>query len=236
MGYLMAYQKMLRAIRPLEKSIFQHPFNLGLADGTLSRQRFERFLHQDKYYLYEFSRVLKKIGQRFSDNEHQALFKNLSQGAFKTQDHLHLKYLAPIKTPHFFQPKPVSILPAVQAYVDYLHEVAEFSPIEQAVPSCIPCFYIYGELGRRMQLNGMAEDNHFHLWVASYSSKNFLNSGRLIAELANHLAKQPGVDEQMMIHAFVQSTQHEISMWDAVCTDEQASNDSAYADQMRLIK
>lgn len=232
----MVYEKMLQAMRPLRHRIFQHPFNLGLADGSLSYALFERFLHQDKYYLYEFSRVLGKIGARFPDSERQALFKKLSHDAFTTQDHLHLKYLAPTKTPGFFQPQPVMILPAIQAYVDYLHQTANEAPIAEAVASCKPCFYIYGTLGHRMKAGGIVSNNPFELWIQSYSSKNFLNSGQRMREMVNQLAAEPGVDEHKMIAAFVTSVQHEIAMWDAVYQDDLACNDRCYAPEVRFTK
>jgi thiaminase/transcriptional activator TenA len=216
---MLVFKKMINSIAHLLPQIHQHPFNKGLRKGTLPKPVFYAFLEQDKFYLYEFSNVLKKIANRSPSDHHQQLFYKLSKNAFNTQDKLHHKYLLPTGSPRFFiqnAVKPIKLLPAVSNYIHYLHQTADHGPIQLAVASCIPCFYLYSDLGLTMKNKGVGKSNPYHLWIASYSSEEFILSKDSIIKVADELAIQLGDSEQDdMVSAFVKATHFEISFWDS---------------------
>lgn len=207
---------MLRAITPLYSQIYQHPFNLGLHQGTLAKSSYTAFLLQDRIYLGEFAAVLRKIADRFpSDTQYQHIFYKLSAYIAKTEQYLHDKYLNADKTQDDF----IQMSPSVSNYTQYLHHTVERASLPEAVASCLPCFCLYSDLGSTMKKRGISETNPYRLWIESYSSKQFLLSKELIVNTACELATHQNLVEEKMIVAFKQSTLFEIAFWDSACIE-----------------
>ena len=207
------------AITPrLFAKILRHPFNIELCEGTLSIETYHRFLEQDRLYLYDFSRALKLIAHRLSNEQHQRLFNRFSEEALNTQLNLHDKYLLKRQTPRLFQSAqlPTKKVQVVLNYTDYLLTTANNAPPEVAVASLIPCFYIYSTLGLHMRPR-VGEKNPYRLWIESYSNTRFLASTQSIIQIANELGDKLGlIEKNNMIAAFVKSTEFEISFWDHI--------------------
>jgi thiaminase/transcriptional activator TenA len=49
--------ELLEAARTIWDAQVDHPFMSGIADGSLSEERFKRWVRQDYCYLIEFARV-----------------------------------------------------------------------------------------------------------------------------------------------------------------------------------
>ena len=210
---------MLAAITPNTLSkIVTHPFNVELCRGTLPAPKYRAFLEQDRLYLIGFAETLKRVAERLPNSRHQRLFHQLSEEAFKTQVNLHGKYFLTHKTPNLFQPPPLSAvkIPVVFDYTAYLHTTAKNDPIEVAVGSLIPCFFIYSHLGRCMQ-STINENNPYRRWIESYSSERFLLATQSIIQTIKELFDElPAADEEKTIAAFIKSTEFEMAFWDAI--------------------
>ncbi|MFA5960186.1 MAG: TenA family protein [Tatlockia sp.] len=214
----MIFNRMLDAVTPLLPRIYTHSFNKGLYHGTLSIDRFHNFLRQDRIYLLENAKALRATASRIENATQQQVLLSLAE-TIKQEDALHRKYLL-CGNPHTFFASPVTLLPEVQNYIDFLHEGAKHSHVSSAVARFIPCFYLYRELGMNMSDVGIT--NPYFLWIKSYSSEKFINSGDALIALGNALAHSASRDEKdKMVDAFVQSTQFELSFWDAICPEEE---------------
>lgn len=223
----MLFYKMLKQISPVMSKIYNHPFNQGLYNGNLPRTAFYDFLRQDKIYLYEFSRVLKKVAHKVEDETDKNIFLKLSYNAYKTQDNLHNKYLKPQEF-SFFKDKQdnAKILPIVQEYINFLHNIADNFPVELSIASCIPCFYIYSHLGLHMQKLGVNRENPYALWIDSYSGRNFVLSKILIIETFKKKTLNTMQLEDNIINAFKKSIDYEMTFWTHVLgNDTQHQND-----------
>lgn len=182
---------------------------------------FNVFLDQDGLYFSDFYKALKTTATRLPHERHQRLFLNLSSGAFQADVNLQRKYLPKSKSQAFFQSKERSRdkIPVIAQYTEHLLNAAHHLPVEVAVASLIPCFYLYSELGMSMRRT-VQNDNPYRLWIDSYSSDRFLRSTHEIIQIAEDLGKELGlIEEKKMIDAFVQSTQFEISFWDHFSDD-----------------
>ena len=202
----------------LFEKIHTHPFNIALGNGTLSMHTFRSFLQQDRLYLLDFSRALQRTAMRLPNPQHQGLFYQLSAEARKTQINLHNKYLLHQQTPTLFQSTqlPTSKIPVIFYYTEHLLTLATRSPVDVAVASLIPCFFIYSTLGLHMRTH-ITNRNPYRLWIESYSSDQFLLSTQSIIQIINELGGDPGCsDDQIIIAAFIKSIEFEISFWDSI--------------------
>ncbi|WP_198009821.1 thiaminase II/PqqC family protein [Legionella tunisiensis] len=74
-------------------------------------------------------------------------------------------------------------------YTDYLLDNAKHAPIEIAVVSFLPCFMIYRELGKRLDLTTCALNHPYRKWMASYSSENFIAATKTITQMTQELTE-----------------------------------------------
>lgn len=207
---------MLWSIRPLDR-VFNHPFNKQLGNGTLSLSQFCEFLGQDKLYYVDFVKALQQIANRLPDSTQRTHFQQLADKAAQAEWTLYEKYLYPL-TLHTDQPKPpipTQKIPAIAEYTVFLLATTQNAPIEVALASILPCFYLYSRLGLRMQPL-VTPDNPYQPWIATYSDPSFVQSTQTIIKLTNELGSMEPRLLHAMIRAFKRSTAFEIAFWDAV--------------------
>lgn len=201
--------------------IYTHPFNQQLANGTLSKELFKLYIEQDALYLSDFSNALNVLSQRFIDRRYAHQFKQLSREMLSAEINLHIRYLG--KKPQsmaFFNPhqrSPIKKLPVITQYTQHLFETVTTGALEEAVASCVPCFWIYHQLGRHMA-HTPVPDNPFHLWISSYSSTRFHRSTLLLMQIADELHAPVSCEtaQAKISSAFLKSLQFELQFFDAV--------------------
>lgn len=212
-----------KAVKHLMPRIYQHQFNVGLYTGKLPKETFYLFLQQDKIYLYEFSRVLKKIAHKIEDPKHQQIFFKLSNNAYRTQYHLHNKYLDHNDLKFFAKNSAENkhILPKLSHYISFLHNTVDSQHISAGVASCVACFFIYSNLGFNMQQAGICPNNPYTLWINSYSSKEFLLSNKLIIEVLGQLTYEHPTRHENAISIIQKGFICEMNFWTNVLQETQ---------------
>lgn len=215
----MPIKKMLDAVTPQTlNKIYTHPFNIELCHGTLPQKKYQAFLEQDRLYLTELAKAFSQTAARLPLHKHQHLFHQISDYVLEGQMNLHQKYLLSHKTPNLFQPAPLetSKLPVIAHYTDHLLATTKNAPIEIAITSLLPCFYIYSHLGMQMRSTVKAT-NPYRRWIDSYSSERFLLFTQLILQTLTELHREIETpDEKKLIAAFLKSTEFEIAFWDTI--------------------
>src|SRR5215216_1527906 len=129
------FEKMLFAIKPQLFRMYDHPFNRGLADGSLPRHVFNQFLRLDKKYLFALSQALAITGKRMPKTWDQQLFQELAEGTLQTQRKLHNKYLFPKSV--FFQEQSTNSV-ALNRYIYHLQDTSKNKENYEAVACLIP--------------------------------------------------------------------------------------------------
>src|SRR3954454_11929873 len=68
------------------------PFNVELADGSLSSDRFRHYIIQDAHYLVTFSQALAAAAGKADRSDHIVLFAQAAQEAIVVERALHGQY------------------------------------------------------------------------------------------------------------------------------------------------
>lgn len=193
---------------PIYQSIIHHPFNVELAQGTLSQEQFVFYMEQDAYYLGNFSRALAFIAAR-SDSSHIIHhFLNFALGALVAERELHSKFLLSNHGWDYIEPSP-----SCMAYSRYLIATAATAPLEEAVSAILPCFWIYREVGRNISLRA-AENNPYIDWINTYSSQEFSEGTEQAISILNEIAGQSSKNSLIrMQNAFEYSSLFEWHFW-----------------------
>jgi len=205
--------------------IYAHPFNQQLANGSLPGGLFKFYVEQDSLYLREFANSLTVLANRCSNPRYKQQFTQLSVDMVASELNWHRKYLDSRAGVGFFSPMfiPRKKIPIIAAYTQHLHYTTTTAPLEVAIASCIPCFWIYSELGKQMN-SRCQQNNPYHSWISSYSSQRFSSSTQAIIQTLDELAPnlQLPLQEQIM-SSFYQSAEFELRFFDAALADKPLS-------------
>ncbi len=196
---------------PIYGAINQHPFNQELMAGTLSRQKFHYYIHQDSLFLKDlsscFALIASKIQPEFATtflNEAQVAAE-YSRSMVKTFCGQDEEALGDLKLSR-----------ATQSFSSYLLSVSAVEPVEVAVAAILPCFWVYRESGLLIA-KGSVANNPYAGWIALISAKEFGEKVNNMIAIFDALAEKT-TDEirQKMLEAFSKCTMLEWHFWNDV--------------------
>lgn len=173
---------------PIYQAIFRHPFNIELLEGTLDKKRFIFYMEQDSYYLINFSRTLALIAGRAISSKTIHRFLKFSLGSLTAERELHANFL-----PSNYDCEKVEPSPACIAYTQYQIATAATAPLEVAIAAVLPCFWVYREIGRNVEMNCL-QNNPYIRWLETYSSQEFIDGTDQAISLLDELASKCSID------------------------------------------
>ncbi len=193
--------------------ILQLPFVKELADGTLSKERFEFYISQDAIYLDNYSRVLAHIASRLSSKSHSEDFMRFALDGIMVEQALHRSFIDPTKSPA--TPTPTCML-----YMNFESSKAP-GPIEVEAACVLPCFWVYQRVGREIMKKSVS-DNPYQRWIDTYADETFAISTHRAIEICDELAHRSTPEiRDMMTEAFVYASRMEWLFWDSAYNMEQ---------------
>jgi thiaminase/transcriptional activator TenA len=198
---------------PLRQAIHDLPFNTELADGSLSRARFQGYIIQDALYLGEYSRVLAIAGVKGPDAATLRAFAESALEAVSVEQALHERYLRDfgIDPARLAEAEPS---PDCLGYTSFLLATAYHDPWEVLVAALLPCFWVYWDVGSAIAQRA-APANPYRAWIDTYADQGFGAAVRMVIGIADRAASAatPATIARMMT-AFIRSTQYEWLFWD----------------------
>lgn len=194
---------------PIYQQIITHPFNIELANGTLTHERFVFYMVQDSYYLMGFSKALALIAGRANSSRIINDFLHFALGALIVERELHAKFLPPNYNWDNCEPT-LSCL----AYTQFLIATSAIASLEEAVAAVLPCFWIYREVGLDIAKKTV-KNNPYVEWIDTYSSPEFADVTEKAINLLNEMAQDAAPKLlAAMEKAFKTSTLLEWHFWD----------------------
>lgn len=197
------------AITPVFEKILEHPFLKGLMSGTLDREKFLFYLNQDALYLDDFGKVLAGIAVKSPDRGHVEDFLKFAGDTIAVERELHRSYLGSVDSAA--RPSPTCLL-----YTSYMHRQLALAPLEVAVASVLPCFWVYQAVGDFLLSQTPVPKNPYQSWIDTYGGEEYGQAVTKAISIANELAGKttPSVRGEMT-HAFVLGTRMEWMFWDS---------------------
>ncbi len=210
-----AFSKQLsRRSERIWRAIESHAFLRELHAGTLPMNRFTYFILQDYVYLLDFAQVLCHGGARSPDLETLELFCRHALGAVEVERSFHASFGKTIGLSRK-QLDAVPKGPVTQAYIGHLQSVARGGSLGELVGAVLPCYWIYGEVGRRLYRNRPRKPKIYREWIETYASESFWKPVREQIQLMDKLgaAASTGERKRMADH-FVLSSRYEYMFWE----------------------
>lgn len=203
-----------RQVEPVRRAIDQLPFVVGLADGTLSVDRFTYYLAQDAHYLGAYARILASCAAQAPDAAQLTFWAGGAQRAVAVEGALHRSHLAGVP--------PTEPSPTCVAYTSYLASLAGAGSYPALVAGVLPCFWIYQDVGERLVATVACDDGHRYAdWVATYADPTFAAATHQAKALADALADEAEPATRRRMHdAFRTASRFELLFWDAAWRQE----------------
>jgi thiaminase/transcriptional activator TenA len=201
------------AMAPIYEAILRHPFLTGLTDGTLPRAAFRFYAVQDALYLREFARALSLAAARAPEDDWIVMFNQHAAGALQVERALHESFfkefgLAPGEV------AATPLAPTNVAYTSYLLAVAYGSPYHEALAALLPCYWIYWEVGKRLEHAG-SPDPIFARWIGTYASGEFGDVVRAVLAATDAIAARLAQTERAaMLRHVLTTSRYEWMFWD----------------------
>ena len=206
----MIFNQMTASVSAMMNHIYDLPFNQELANGTLDHDTFIFYLIQDALYLADYSRALAITGARLSCNQQTQEFIQFALGAIKAERELHFKHIQQ----NAISLENIKPSPACFMYTNYMLRMASTAPVEEAVASLLPCFWVYREVGKQIARSSIHANNPYQDWIDLYSGEEFNISVELAIDITNALGNQASeITRKNMLLAFQRATQLEYLFW-----------------------
>ncbi len=199
---------------PLLAAIRTHPFVTGLADGTLSRERFQRYVVQDALYLQGFGRTLALGAAKAPDATLIQEFAHAAEVAIVVGRARHAGGHRDVGVDPVEAERAVPS-PTCQAYVDSLIAAGATGSFAEVAAATLPCFWIYWEVGSAIKATA-APGNPYQAWIDTYAGEDFEAATRRMIAVYDAEADAAGLRlREAMQTRFLRSCEYEWMFWDA---------------------
>jgi thiaminase/transcriptional activator TenA len=197
------------------KRVLEHPFVCGIADGTLSQERFRHYLQQDFVFLVAYCRVLALAVAHSEDLEKMGRFAGLLQATLGEEMSLHRQVCAEYRIDTVTLEKTVPS-PTCVAYTNHLLSAAKSGELALLCAALLPCAVGYARIGMRLAESGVHPPvKAYRDWIASYASEPFQAWAEWLTNLTGHLAATGDEGLRVRMHAlFARSVDLEIRFWE----------------------
>ena len=197
----------------LRARIRNHPFNQGIADGSLPSEVFEHYVLQDALYLDGYARALAACAAQAPDADTVSVFAASASGAIAVERQLHAGFFETLGVSQA-RVAETEASPTCLAYTSYLLGLAHAGGFPALVAGILPCFWVYWEVGQDIASRTHRE-NPYRAWIDTYSDPTFGESVKRVIGITDEAARVNPHRVPSMETAFVRSTQYEWMFWDA---------------------
>jgi thiaminase/transcriptional activator TenA len=195
-------------------AIGEHPFLRELHRGDLPMDRFTYFILQDYVYLLDFAQVLCLGGAKSPDLETLELFCRHALGAVEVERSFHSSFGKSLGFSRA-QLDAVAMAPTTRAYINHLQSVARGGTLGEIVAAVLPCYWIYGEVGRRLYKSRPRKPKIYREWIEIYASEEFWRPVREQIHLMDRFgAAANGHEKKRMSEYFMLSSRYEFLFWE----------------------
>lgn len=197
------------AITPVYDEILRHPFLRELMAGTLDRKKFLVYLNQDALYLDDFGKVLAGIAVKCPRRSHVDDFLRFAGDTIAVERELHRSFLGQIDSASL--PSPTCLL-----YTSFMHRQLALAPLEVAVATVLPCFWVYQAVGEHILANRPTPGNPYQSWIDTYGGEEYGLAVKRAVAIADELAEaSTEAAREEMTRAFVLCAKMEWMFWDS---------------------
>jgi thiaminase/transcriptional activator TenA len=202
-------------------AIVEHPMVRELGAGTLEEAPFRYWVRQDYLYLIEYSRVFALGAAKAPTLERMSTFADLLDSTVNVEMDLHRSYAAGFGIDEA-ELEATEPSPTTRAYTDFLVRTAALGGFGDVVAALLPCMWGFNETGKRLEAEGMPDDERYAEWIDTYAGEEFTELTGWCLDLMDEVAADatPGERDRYR-ELFLTSARYEYRFWDAAWRQEE---------------
>jgi thiaminase/transcriptional activator TenA len=163
------HDQLWQANADLADRCLAHPFVTGLADGSLPRAAFERYVTQDSFYLRVFFRAYALAAGKVERQAHMELLLELMGGALEEM-RMHERFAAELG----IDLREVRPLTPTRSYTEFLEQMAWQRALDAHIAGMTPCMRLYAHLGSQLASTARAgAEPAYRRWIDTYAAADF---------------------------------------------------------------
>ena len=201
----MLHESLWQQNTDITQRCLDHSFVRGLADGTLDRDVFRRYVAQDAFFLRAFLRAYALAAAKSEDWQQARIFHDLMAGVLDELK-LHESYAARLD----IDLADVEPFTATSAYTDFLLRVAWHNSLAEIIAAMVPCQRLYTYLGAELSAS-LRPQHPYEEWITTYSRNEFKELCSLLEALLDKVAS----DSPDVRHAYRYAMRCELNFFSA---------------------
>lgn len=196
--------------------IIGHPFIIELADGSLSIERFRRYIAQDELYLGNYGRQMFAFAAMIENPSQKEMFIEFAQAGMEGEKAMHELMIARFGIDSSASPSKVTA-----AYNAHTEAAIRTGRKEIAFASLLPCIWIYNEVGKYLKIISLTEDNPYGEWIDEYGNEEFSAAVEKVLSMINEYADNADkATRAEMTNQFREGVKFEYEFWDYAYSGE----------------
>lgn len=214
MGNTMA--RLLKAAEDIWARYYEHPFVLGIQDGTLDREKFRYYMIQDYLYLEDYAKTFALGVAKAGSLETTRLFAGYINALTGSEMDIHRGYMGKLAVTQEELDGTRRSLNNL-SYTSYMLRVAYEEGETEILAAALACAYSYEVIAKKIvERNPSAVEHDFYGdWVKGYLSEQYAKENVILFDTLERLTED--YTEKQMAHLteiFVVCSRYELAFWD----------------------
>lgn len=209
-------ERLLAAAKDIWAAYNEHPFVLGIQNGTLAREKFKYYIVQDYLYLEEYAKVFAIGIAKAKSLDTMRLFSRQVNFLTEGEMDIHRGYMGAFTVSQ----KELTATPRALdnlSYTSYMLRVAYEEGEAEILAAILSCAYSYEVIAKKIvENNPSAQDHPFYGdWVRGYADPHYGEANVLLLEMTDRLTLH--YTEQQVRHLediFVACSRYELAFWE----------------------
>ena len=208
-------ERLLTATKDIWAAYSEHPFVLGIQNGTLDQEKFRYYIIQDFLYLKEYAKVFALGIAKAKSPETVRLFSKYVTQLTEGEMDIHRGYMGKFAVSREeleATPRALDNL----SYTSYMLRVAYEEGEAEILAAILSCAYSYEVIAKiLLERNPAAVDHPFYgEWVRGYSDLHYSKANVVLLDTLNELTANYGKKQlQHLTDIFVACSRYELAFW-----------------------
>lgn len=207
--------KLLHATADIWKAYNQHPFVLGIQNGTLDRAKFRYYMIQDYLYLEDYAKTFAVGVAKAKSLSLANLFAKYI-AVMNGELNVHQGYLAKLGVSQEEIDSTPRSLDSL-SYTSYMLRVAYEEGEAEILAAILSCAYSYEVIAENMVKNNPAslEDPFYGDWIKGYISDDYREENKILLKELDHITENYSEKQiEHLVHIFTVCSRYELAFWE----------------------
>ncbi len=207
-------QRLLNATKDIWKAYNEHPFVMGIQDGTLARDKFRYYIMQDFIYLKDYAKVYALGVAKAKSMESANLFGKYI-GVMNGELDVHKGYIGRIGVT---QEEIDAMKPSLDnlSYTSYMMRIAYDEGEVEILTAVLSCAYSYEVIAKKIIENRpeSVDDPFYGDWIRGYASDEYAAGNAILMDTLDRLSSHYTSKQlEHLEDIFVACSRYELAFW-----------------------